>query len=139
MKKIILLFAMISFVFTSCSKDDDNNDFKYDVNTLIGKWRVTEVQSDGKWIDVATTIGESVFKPTYATFNKNGTFYGEGFFGTGSGTYKTENSTIICYIDGDEYLRYDVISLSDNKCELKMYDNEGSAAVRCTKQIEEDK
>ena len=41
---------------------------------------------------------------TYATFNSDGTYNGRGYFGNGSGTYKISGNTIICYIEGEEYL-----------------------------------
>ena len=66
---------------------------------------------------------------TSATFNANGTYSGRGYFGYGNGTYKAEGKTIITYIGGKEYLRYDVIRLSGNTCELRMYQTGSDADI----------
>lgn len=120
-----------------CSEDDEHQVFNYDLEMLYGTWRVTEIeQSDGSFFDVTTTVGEMVFEPTYATFNEDGTYSGRGFFGNGSGTYKAVGNTIYTYVDGEEYMRYEVISLAGNKAHLKMKENGSSSSIEiiCTKQ-----
>lgn len=136
-RTIFILIALIAAIFSGCSKKDDGPKFNYDINTLYGKWRVTEVQQkDGSFFDVTTSIAETVFKPTYATFNENGTYSGSGAFGNGSGTYKAEGNTIYTYVEGVEYLRYEVKSLSGNKCHLVMKEKDSSSTleIKCTKQ-----
>lgn len=136
MKK--LLFITISLlgvlsVLSGCSNSDIDGNFDYPLEKLYGKWKVTHVEREnGSMIDI-TALN---ITPTYATFSKDGTYYGSGYFGNGSGTYKTKGKTIICYIDGIEYLKYDVLSFSGNQCELKMYakDNSKSIRIRCRKQ-----
>lgn len=120
-----------------CSDDNSATGFNYDLETLYGTWRITEVQQqDGSFFDVTTSIAELVFEPTYATFNADGTYSGRGAFGTGSGTYKAEGNTIYTYIGGVEYLRYEVKSLSGDKCHLIMAESGSSATleIKCTKQ-----
>lgn len=138
MKSLIFaLLAVFMLAFSGCSKDDNEPKFNYDMNTLYGKWRVTEVQQkDGSFLNVTSSIAEQVFKPTYATFNENGTYSGSGAFGNGSGTYKAEGNTIYTYIEGAEYLRYEVKSLSGNKCHLVMKETGSSSTleIKCTKQ-----
>jgi len=135
MKKI--LFCLMALVMMAgCSKEDEPT-FNYDLDILIGTWRVTHVMQDnGAYLDVTTTIAEMVFEPTYATFNADGTYYGSGEFGTGSGTYKAVGNTIITYVGGEEYLKYDVLSLNVDQCELKMYQTgeESSIKIKCKKQ-----
>ena len=141
MKKILItaiaIIGMV-FAFSGCSKDDEpQNGFDYPLETLYGTWRVTHVeQKDGTMFDVTTSVAEMVFKPTYATFNVDGTYSGRGFFGNGSGTYKAKGKTITCFIDGTEYLKYDVLSLSGTQCELKMYKSGSTSSIkiRCKKQ-----
>ena len=53
-------------------------------------------------------------------FNSDGTYSGRGYFGNGSGTYTAKGKTIITYVNGKEYLRYEVKSLSNNIAELSM-------------------
>ncbi|MFR8834971.1 hypothetical protein [Bacteroides nordii] len=128
MKQTLLFLTItLSIVFTSCSKDDDEPKFNYDINTLIGTWEITEVDTgDGYtiWILGATS----------ATFNSDGSYVGKGYFGNGSGTYKAEGNTITCFVDGKEFLKYDVINLASNNCELKMYVEDGtSIKIKCKK------
>ncbi len=141
MKKILITaLAIIGMVlaFSACSKEDEpQNGFDYPLETLYGTWRVTHVeQKNGSMFDVTTPIAEMVFKPTYAIFNADGTYSGRGFFGNGSGTYKAKGKTITCFIDGTEYLKYDVLSLSGTQCELKMYKSGSTSSIkiRCKKQ-----
>ena len=140
MKNLLFTFiALVGLVITlgGCSKDKKKNGFDYPIETLYGTWRVTHVeQKDGTMFDVTTPIAEKVFKPTYATFNADGTYSGRGAFGTGNGTYKAQGKTITCYVDGQEFLKYDVISLSGKECELKVYQtgSTSSIRIRCKKQ-----
>lgn len=140
MKKLLLtMIALVGLVvaFSGCSKSDEPNGFDYPQETLHGTWRVTHVeQKDGSMFDVTTSFAESVFEPTYATFKADGTYSGRGYFGNGSGTYKAQGKTITCFIEGVEYLKYDVLSLSGKQCELKMYQtgSTSSIKIRCEKQ-----
>lgn len=122
MKKAFLLSVMLIasvLVFTSCSKDDDKEPkFNYPLETLYGTWQGTEVKSKGVWIDITkypyTSLAFSI------TFNSDKSYEGRGFFGNGSGTYKAEGDMIYTYINGKEYARYSIKSLSKNKAELTM-------------------
>ena len=131
MKKFLLTTVAIVgmvFAFSACSKDDV---FDYPLETLYGTWRVTHVeQKDGSMFDVTTSFAKMVFKPTYITFNTNGTYSARGFFGDGSGTYKAKGKTITCFIDGTEYLKCDILSLSGTQCELKMYESGSSSSIK---------
>lgn len=140
--KNLLLTAIaiigVVFAFSGCSKDDElQNGFDYPLETLYGTWRVTHVeQKDGTMFDITTSTAERFFEPTYATFNDDGTYSGRGYFGNGSGTYKAQGKTITCFVDGTEYLKYDVLSLSGTQCELKMYESGSTSSIkiRCRKQ-----
>ena len=137
MKKYLFAVLLCAMALVGCSEDDEHQVFNYDLEMLYGTWRVTEIeQSDGSFFDVTTTVGEMVFEPTYATFNEDGTYSGRGFFGNGSGTYKAVGNTIYTYVDGEEYMRYEVISLAGNKAHLKMKENGSSSSIEiiCTKQ-----
>ena len=54
------------------------------------------------------------------TFYEDGTFYGSGYLGNGSGTYKVSGKTITTYVSGKEYAVYTINSLSDNKADLTL-------------------
>lgn len=120
MKKItcvILLFSVLSLCITSCSKDDED-DFAYPMEQLYGKWKATELKVDGRWYDVTkypyTRFGMNI------TFYEDGTFYGSGYLGNGSGTYKVSGKTITTYVSGKEYAVYTVNSLNSSKADLTL-------------------
>lgn len=120
MKKVFLLSVLLIgfvFAFTSCSKEDDPK-FDYPMETLYGNWEGTGIYVDGDWIDptnwLYTKFAFSI------KFNSDGTYSGKGYFGNGSGTYKAEGNVIYTYVDGKEYAKYTVKSLSNNKAELTM-------------------
>lgn len=112
MKKFLLLcVAIASVAFVGCSDDDEPN-FKYG-DAIYGTWDITHLkQKDGSWLDITSSIFDQFHAS--ATFNSDGTYYGSGYFGNGSGTYKAKGTTIICYIENTEYARYNIHSLSDN-------------------------
>lgn len=111
----MFLLAMLSLCLTSCSKDDED-DFAYPMEQLYGKWKATELKIDGSWYDVTrypyTRFGMNI------TFYEDGTFYGSGYLGNGSGTYKVSGKTITTYVSGKEYAVYTINSLSGNKADL---------------------
>lgn len=119
MKKFLsmtLLFTAMFLTLSSCSKDDD--DFDYPMDTLYGTWEGISINIDGSWTDITeypfTKFAFSI------KFNSDGTYTGKGYFGNGSGTYTAKGKTIITYVDGKEYLRYDIKSLTNNVAELSM-------------------
>ena len=107
MKNLLFTFiALVGLVITlgGCSKDKKKNGFDYPIETLYGTWRVTHVeQKDGTMFDVTTPIAEKVFKPTYATFNADGTYSGRGAFGTGNGTYKDKERLLLVMLTGKNF------------------------------------
>lgn len=139
MKKF--LFACITcmiagIAFVGCSKDNSSK-FDYDLDLLYGTWRMTHImQSNGDYFDVTTPVGEIAFEPTYATFNPDGTYSGHGEFGNGSGTYSASGKTITTYVDGEEYLKYYVLSLdgSNAELELSMTGSESTLKIKVAKQ-----
>lgn len=113
MRKNFILFLVLATTLTgflSCSDDDD---FDYPMETLYGKWNGTEVEIDGKWIDITGWVYQKL--QFSIEFHSDGTYYGDGYFGTGSGTYKAKNNVITTYVDGDEYGIYHIKSLSENE------------------------
>lgn len=116
----LLLVVVLPMLFIGCSNHNQPT-FDYDIKILHGKWRITHVeQKDGSMFDVTTAIAEKVFKPTYATFNQDGTYTGIGAFGYGSGTYTAIGKTITTFISGEQYLKYNVVSLTESRAELIM-------------------
>lgn len=98
------------------------------VNTkmlLLAHGELTQIEFGGGWT--------SIPRRTYATFNSDGTYNGRGYFGNGSGTYKISGNTIICYIEGEEYVRYDIIELNSNSCTLNMKIGSEEFKIKCIK------
>lgn len=122
MKKVfsmMSLLVMLNFCMTSCSKDDvDLGSFDYPTDELFGKWNASVIHVKGslRWIVVSEY-------PRYSmsiTFNRDGTFSGEGYLGNGSGTYRLHGKTITTYIDGKVYATYTVNDLSSSIADITL-------------------
>ena len=123
-KKFLLFLAIFSIVLLglcSCSNDKDD-EYK---DAIIGTWELVQVKVDGRWYPM--------IRPTYAKFNQNGTYVGRGYFGNGYGTYDISGKTITCYVDGYEYVRYEIVELMSNTCTLKMMMGGDSMDIKCEK------
>lgn len=131
--KLLLLALVITTILSSCNKDDDKDKFNYPLETLHGIWEGTEIflESDSKWIDITkypyTKFAFSI------RFKSDGTYYGEGYFGDGGGTYKAIDNTIYTYIDGEQYAEYLIKSLTNNNAELTMTMGTSSIKIRAKK------
>ncbi len=134
MKKIsfvMLLATFFTLCVTSCSKDDDDS-FAYPMEQLYGNWKAVEINVDGKWYNVTkypyTRFGMDI------TFYEGGNFYGSGYLGNGSGTYKVSGKTITTYVSGKEYAVYTVNSLNGNEADLTLRMGSESLRMRAEKQ-----
>ena len=124
----MLLLATLMVSFTACSDDEDEPD---DINSqIIGTWDATSVKlSDTDWVDITS-------RPSLAlsiTFNSDGSYYGRGALGNGSGTYTVSGKTIKTYIDGKLYGTYYVKSLSGKNAELSLTMGSSSMEIRAVK------
>lgn len=119
--KIFTLLALIgALIFTSCSKDDNELNFDYPLETLYGTWDgiAIKITTESNWMDI-TKYPYTKFE-FGIKFNKDNTYYGFGYFGNGSGTYTAIGKRITTYIDGEEYLFYDIKSLTGTTAEATM-------------------
>jgi len=133
MKKVfslMLLLATICIALPSCS-DDDDPDAGVKEN-IVGTWEGTAAKIDGKWIDI-TRYPYSSRLGFSATFRKDGTYYGKGAFGTGSGTYTIKGKTIETYVDGELYLKYKVNEMTSSTAELTIIEDDDTLDVRVMK------
>lgn len=115
--KITLFLAILSIaLFSSCSKEDDS--FDYPLETLYGTWEGTEIDAGTGWIDITSWLYSKY--QFSITFYNDGTYYGAGYFGYGSGTYKAIGNKITTYVSGEKYLTYTIHSLYNSSAELTM-------------------
>lgn len=118
-KKLALLAFICAFTLLSCSKDDNNSNFDYPLETLYGTWDGVALRtSKTDWIDI-TKYPYTKYE-FGITFNKDNTYYGFGYFGNGSGTYTAIGKKITTYVDGKEYLFYDIKKLEARTTEVTM-------------------
>ncbi len=111
----LMMVAVLSIGMSSCSKDDDDNDFNYPKESLYGTWKMSEVKMSESGSYMSWTM-----KATTATFNSDGTYSGSGYFGNGSVTYTAKGNPIATYVNGKVYMVYNVLSLNGSTAELKM-------------------
>lgn len=127
-KQLFLLLTLVvaTFAFVLCSNDDDDN--QYD-SAIVGTWKITEVKTS-----LSGTYINWPFKATYASFKSDGTYYGSGYFGNGSGTCSIKGNTVNTYVDGDLYASYEIISVTSTTSELKMSMDGESIWIKCKKE-----
>ena len=123
---LLLTLVVATVAFVSCSNDDDDNQYNSD---LVGTWKITEVKTSqsGSYIDWP-------FKTTYATFKSDGTYYGSGYFGNGSGTWSIKGNTLNTYVGGELYASYEIITVTSTTAELKMSMDGESIWIKCKKE-----
>ena len=127
-KQLFLLLTLVvaTFAFVSCSNDDDDNQYNSD---LVGTWKITEVKTSQSGSYIAWP-----FKTTYASFKSDGTYYGSGNFGTGSGTWSIKGNTVNTYVGGELYASYEIISVTSTTSELKMSMGSDAIWIKCKKE-----
>ena len=121
----LLTLVVTSFAFVSCSDDDDDNQYN---SAIVGTWKITEVKTSqsGSYI-------EWPFQTTYASFKSDGTYYGSGYFGTGSGTWSIKGNKVNTYVGGVLYASYEIISVTSTTSELKMSIDSDAIWIKCKK------
>lgn len=126
----ILILTITSLgIFYSCTKLEK---FDYPMDTLCGTWEGTAIKIDGEWQDITSSIFQKLHFSI--TFHSDGTYYGKGYFGNGSGTYKAFGKTIETYVDGELYFTYHVNSMNGSTAELTMSAKGSGIEIRVRKQ-----
>ena len=127
-KQLFLMLTLVvaTFACVSCSNEDDDNQQNSDI---VNTWKITEVKTSqsGSYIDWP-------FKTTYATFKSDGTYYGSGYFGNGSGTWSIKGNTLNTYVGGELYASYEIITVTSTTAELKMSMDGESIWIKCKKE-----
>ena len=123
MKRLFRILFCITVLIPlfSCSNVEDS--FDYPIEILYGKWKGTAVYYKGEWVDISSVAYEEL--SFSIEFYEDGSYYGEGAFGNGYGTYEAIGEIIITYVDGKKYFTYHVKSLSSFYAEVTMYYKNG--------------
>ena len=127
-KQLFLLLTIVvaTFAFVSCSNDADDNQYE---SAIVGTWKITDVKTSQSGTYISWP-----FKTTYASFKSDGTYYGSGYFGTGSGTWSVKGNTVNAYVGGELYASYEIISVTSTTSELKMSMDGESIWIKCKKE-----
>lgn len=100
MKKLILLFALISTLLVGCKKEDDGS------SNVVGRWNVTEFNSSGTWEKVSE--GQM-----YAIFNADETYKAKFNSSNYSGTWTQSGNIVTCNVSGVD-ITYTILSMNGN-------------------------
>ena len=112
-----LTVSIISVLTLSCGKDnvqeDEKNSFVLERADIIGCWKVIQAKYD----ETATMMAWS-YEDTYVTFEENGLYKCEGYFGNSEGTYSVSGNVITTKVDNVPSIIYEVTGLEDGKVNL---------------------
>jgi heat shock protein HslJ len=150
---LVLTVALIGLCVASCSSSSDNENAvdettqksfitnpSFNVSYLFGTWKIDKASADGgkSFVEFDEFVKSKYgfTKSTTATFKRDGTYSGSGYFGDGTGNYTINQNTITTYIGGVEYYSYRVISYSEKTCDLQISSKSSTAVLvlRCVKQ-----
>lgn len=126
---LVFLVAMI-VLSAACSTEEQ---FDYPMDTLCGTWETVALKfdDDENWCDITSPIFDDL--KMSITFCSDGTYYGRGYFGNGSGTYKAFGKTIETYVNGELYFTYHINYMNENMAELTMSSTGSSIEIRVVK------
>ena len=105
MKKTALIIAFL-LVFTApffSSCNDDGPDYP-EIDLIYGRWKVVNMRQneDSPW-------SAWNYEETYLTFNANGQFVAQGYYGTGSGLWNSDKSIISATLNNGTQLRFRIL------------------------------
>ncbi|WP_286710210.1 MULTISPECIES: lipocalin family protein [Sphingobacterium] len=122
---LLIGFSLVGTTI-SCSKDKEEVVVNPYEAQIAGTWELTHF--DG--VSVGSISG---FKTTRITFASGGKYSGSGQFGNGEGTYKLDGKVVTTFVDGKQYHKYEIISISNGVAELKMSDSSGTVVIKAKK------
>ena len=127
MKRIIFILLSI-LVVAACdidinfNKEPDNTDSSENLESgspseetplerelICGTWKIIRA----KYSEDAQ-LTEWEHEDTYATFKENGIYKGEGYWGSGEGTYSVSGRNITAYISNEPYIKYEVLDITES-------------------------
>lgn len=122
-----MMLLASALCFSSCSKDNDENDFNWPMEDIYGTWDITHIKANGQWHEITD--------PAYSSLRASGTLYSNGKFkftdavGSGEGTY-TASGNKIKVKAGKLYIEYVIVSLKNNRAEVYVKNNGVSVHVK---------
>ncbi|WP_289158549.1 hypothetical protein [uncultured Muribaculum sp.] len=118
----LMLFIVLNFVFSSCSKDDDNDDIQLTKEMVVGTWDVTNTFEDGKSIYVPSGMIRIVLR-------KNDSYVVQFYANRYIGTYTVKgNSVVGTTLDPiKEYFKFE--NLNGNNAIINYSNNQGDKYV----------
>lgn len=96
---LILVFLF----FPSCSENEES------VPEYVGKWDVTHLYVNDEWVSVAVAGPASHMWKSYIWIKEDGNFLSFGHLGNAGGNYVANGNVIVCYSNGMEFSRYELI------------------------------
>lgn len=108
---LITFFTISTLSLVSCNKQEESF---FSNNDIAGTWDAVQMSTNG------SNFRPWDHEPTVVSFDSNGTFYMEGYFGSHKGTWKKKGNTIYTYIKDVEMYKYVVLELTSNTCRFKM-------------------
>jgi hypothetical protein len=103
----------------SCGKDNGaetpSNSFTLNRDDIIGCWKVIQAK-----YDEGAKMTDWAFEDTYATFEENGLYKGEGYFGDGEGTYSVSGNVITTKVNNVPYIIYEVTGIEEDKSKANL-------------------
>ena len=118
----LMLFIVLNFVFSSFSKDDDNDDIQLTKEMVVGTWDVTNTFEDGKSIYVPSGMIRIVLR-------KNDSYVVQFYANRYIGTYTVKgNSVVGTTLDPiKEYFKFE--NLNGNNAIINYSNNQGDKYV----------
>lgn len=133
------LFLLVSLVMClgiiSCGDDDDDTgaspfkNFNYSYTQVVGTWKIQTYSNTVDGFYVLWSDGN-----TGAVFNANGTYRGFGSLGNGEGTFTASGNVIQTYVNGEPYLKYEIIELTGNTAKMYMSTAKSGIYIICKKE-----
>ena len=88
---------------------DPSDETPLDRELICGTWKIIRA----KYSEDAQ-LTEWEHEDTYAIFNENGIYKGEGYWGNGEGTYSVSGRNITAYINNEPFIKYEVLEITES-------------------------
>lgn len=136
-RHFLWLLALLSLLLGSCGGDSTTPteptappapDFTLQPDAVIGSWQAVQLK-----LEESGEYAAWPYEETFATFCEDGTYRGEGHFGSGKGTYIIIENSLITSIEGSPYITYQVTSLENEVAEMRitLHDYNQHLWLRC--------